>query len=77
MKKKKRPKRSMTDLLDAAFEQVAIQVIERARQTNTPLILWVDGKVTEVDPWTCPLPQIKDKDTESVAPSKRRSAKPG
>jgi hypothetical protein len=32
---------------DAAFRQAARKVIERARQTGTPIILWEQGKVVE------------------------------
>lgn len=44
----------MTKLADAAFEQAAHNAIERAKQTGTPLILWVDGAVKEVDPRDIP-----------------------
>jgi hypothetical protein len=37
----------LTEKADAAFRQAAIKVIERARQTGTPLILWGNGRVTE------------------------------
>jgi len=40
----------MTELIDAAFEQVALHVIERAKQTGTPVILWEDGAVKAVPP---------------------------
>jgi hypothetical protein len=32
---------------DAAFRQAAMKVIERARQTGTPVIIWENGQVTE------------------------------
>ena len=32
---------------DAAFRQAAKKVIERAKQTGTPIIIWEDGKVKE------------------------------
>lgn len=41
---------SLTQLADAAFEQAARKVIERARQTGTPVIVWEDGAVKEVHP---------------------------
>ena len=41
---------SLTKLADAAFEQAARKVIERARQTGTPVIVWEDGAVKEVPP---------------------------
>jgi hypothetical protein len=42
--------RSFTKLVEAASRQVAEKVIERAKASGTPLIVWVDGKVKEVDP---------------------------
>jgi hypothetical protein len=38
---------TLTEKADAAFRQVAVKVIERARQTGTPIILWEEGKVVE------------------------------
>jgi len=40
----------LTELAEAAFRQAAKVVIERAKQTGTPLILWEDGAVKKVDP---------------------------
>lgn len=40
----------LSALAEAAFRQAAVKVIERARQTGTPVILWRDGRVVEV-PW--------------------------
>jgi hypothetical protein len=42
--------RSFTKLVEAASRQVAEKVIERAKASGTPLIVWIDGKVKEVDP---------------------------
>jgi hypothetical protein len=47
---KKTTDQPLTKLADAAFEQAAQQVIERARQSGTPLILWEDEAVKEVVP---------------------------
>ncbi len=41
-------KGSLTKLADAAFEQVAAQVIQRAKQSGTPVVLWEDGRVKAV-----------------------------
>jgi hypothetical protein len=45
-------KRSNQDLLDAkveaAFQQAAKKVIKRARETNTPVIIWENGSIKEV-----------------------------
>ena len=38
---------TMTEKADAAFRQAAASVIERARQTRTPVIVWEDGRVVE------------------------------
>jgi hypothetical protein len=41
---------SLTEKADAAFQQAAVKVVERARQTGTPVIIWEDGHVKEVAP---------------------------
>lgn len=50
MKKKK--VHPMTKLADAAFKQAARKVIDQAKQTGTPVIIWEDGEVKAVDPQT-------------------------
>jgi ABC-type sugar transport system substrate-binding protein len=47
---KKTTDQPLTKLADAAFEQAAQQVIERARQSGTPVIVWEDEAVKEVEP---------------------------
>jgi len=47
---KKPTKHSMTRLADAAFEQAAAKVIERAKGSGTPVILWENHEVKEVEP---------------------------
>ncbi|QDS90075.1 hypothetical protein EC9_42790 [Rosistilla ulvae] len=37
---------------NAAMQQAAADVLVRARQYNTPIVLWRDGKVVEVDPFS-------------------------
>jgi len=37
----------LTEKANAAFRQAAAKVVERARQTGTPVIVWEKGKVTE------------------------------
>ena len=49
---KKLTKRSGMELANAAFEEAAKDVVKRAVDTGTPLILWVNGEVKEVDPRT-------------------------
>jgi hypothetical protein len=37
----------MAEMADAAFREAMAEVIERARQTRTPVIVWEDGRVVE------------------------------
>lgn len=37
---------------DAAMEEAAEVVLQRARQHNTPIVVWRDGKVVELDPFS-------------------------
>jgi hypothetical protein len=45
-----KPKRNgtLSDKAKAAFEQAAAKVIERAKQTGTPVIVWKDNRVSEL-----------------------------
>jgi hypothetical protein len=47
---KKRVNEGLTKLADAAFEQAAQKVIERAEESGTPVIVCVDEEVKAVDP---------------------------
>ena len=38
----------MTKDVEAAFKQASRKVIEMARQTNTPIIVWDKGKVVSI-----------------------------
>jgi hypothetical protein len=38
----------MTKDVEAAFKQASRKVIEIARQTNTPIIVWDKGKVVSI-----------------------------
>lgn len=40
----------LTKLADAAFRQAAKKVVERAQQTGTPVIVWEDEAVKELEP---------------------------
>lgn len=40
----------LAKLADAAFEQASRKVIERAEQSGTPVIIWEDEAVKEVEP---------------------------
>ncbi len=41
---------SLSEKADAAFQQAATKVIQRAKQTGTPVVVWEEGKVKEVTP---------------------------
>ena len=36
---------TLAEKANAAFKQVAIDVVERAKATATPVIIWRDGKI--------------------------------
>lgn len=40
----------LSEKADAAFEQAARKVIERARQTGTPIVVWEDDHVKQIPP---------------------------
>ena len=35
---------------DAAMEEAADMVLQRAKQHNTPIVVWRNGKIVELDP---------------------------
>ena len=47
---KKPANRGLTKLADAAFEQAARKVLERAEKSGTPVIIYVNQEVTAVEP---------------------------
>jgi len=53
---------SMTELANAAFREAAKKVIRRAIETNTPVIVYEDGKLLKLDPRTI---QLFQSDTTS------------
>ncbi len=59
--------RSLFELADAAFQQAAKKVIERAKATSTPIILWINNRPQECDPnqITLPTPAIEKRRTEN------------
>ena len=59
--------RSIFELADAAFQQAAKKVIERAKATSTPIILWINNQPQECDPnqITLPTPAIEKLKTEN------------
>jgi hypothetical protein len=38
---------TMTEKVEAACKQAAAKVIERARQTGTPVVLWENGQIVK------------------------------
>lgn len=48
MTEKKKEEMSLSSKVDAAFRQAAAKVIQRAKQTGTPIVVWEDGHVKEV-----------------------------
>ena len=47
---KKTTDQPMTDLANAAFEEAAKEVVRRAIETGTPVIVWRNGCVVKLDP---------------------------
>ena len=45
---------------NAALKETRKVVIERARQHNTPIVLWRDGKVVELDPFSAEFDDPKE-----------------
>ncbi|MGV2336145.1 MAG UNVERIFIED_CONTAM: hypothetical protein LVR18_19235 [Planctomycetaceae bacterium] len=41
---------SLSEKADAAFDRVVKKVLERARQTGTPVVLWQDEQVKFIPP---------------------------
>jgi hypothetical protein len=62
----------LTKLADAAFEQAAQKVIERARQSGTPVIVWEDNAVKELEPPQNGETPCMSNTRESTAPGKNR-----
>ena len=66
MNSKATEERSISQLADAAFQQAAKKVIERAKATSTPIILWINNQPQECDPnqITLPTPALEKLKTE-------------
>lgn len=45
-----KPSDHLTELANAAFVKASKQVIQLARQTNTPVVVWEDGQVRHLTP---------------------------
>jgi hypothetical protein len=39
---------SLTSKADAAFQQAARKVIQRAKETSTPVVIWENGTIKEI-----------------------------
>ena len=50
---------------NAAMAQAANDVVERARRHNTPIVVWRDGKVVELDPFSPEFDEPKDNETKT------------
>ena len=46
---------------NAAMRETRKVVIDRAREHNTPIVLWRDGKVVELDPFSAEFDDVKDR----------------
>lgn len=53
---------SLSSKVDAAFRQAAFKVVQTAKQTNTPVVVWENGQVKEI-----PADQIKLKEKGIVS----------
>lgn len=69
---KKRSDQRMTKLADAAFQRAAERVIERAEDAGTPVIVWKNEEVTELEPREA---RARRKKNGQVASSRLRTRK--
>jgi hypothetical protein len=74
MKKKRRD--SLSKLVEAAFQRAAVRVIERAKQTGTPVIIWDEGRIKEVPYWSFE-PAIMASARKKKQPRRRRTPRRG
>jgi len=44
------PDQTLTEKANAAFDLASMKVLECARQTGTPLILWEAGEIRQIEP---------------------------
>lgn len=66
---------TLTDKANAAFRQATAKVIERARQTRTPVIVWEQGEVVQRSCEELELATTKNRQAlEQVAREARRQA---
>jgi len=55
---------------NAAMKETRKVVVERARKHNTPIVLWRDGKIVELDPFSSEFDDAKDETTTDNAADK-------
>lgn len=72
------PDSTLTEKANAAFRQATLSVIERARHTGTPVIVWENGHVVE---YSCderkPFPdQASDRGEPSIGATPRPESQP-
>jgi hypothetical protein len=48
MKRTPSKTQSLSDQAAAAFEQASLKVIRRAKELGTPVIVWMNGRITEI-----------------------------
>lgn len=39
---------SLSDQAEAAFQQASLKVIRQAKESGTPIIVWMNGHITEI-----------------------------
>jgi len=61
MKKPKQQEVSLADLARAAMYEAAKDVILRAKEAETPIIIWKDGKIKRINPHRFRLPPKRAK----------------
>jgi hypothetical protein len=55
---------------NAAMKETRKVVVERARKYNTPIVLWRNGKIVELDPFSSEFDDAKDDTTTDNAVDK-------
>lgn len=48
MKRTPSTPQSLSDQAEAAFDQASLKVIRRAKESSTPVIVWMNGHITEI-----------------------------
>jgi hypothetical protein len=44
---------SLQDKAEAALKKAVRQVVERHKKSGRPLVVWQNGKVTKISPFSC------------------------